>query len=75
MGEYTTRPITKTEFNKIITTIKNGFTDSNGKTVRGNNRIATVLVTQANCGMRIGDILNLTMDKIEVVGDKMYLNL
>ena len=75
MGEYTTRPITKSEFNTIITTIKNGFTSIDGKTVRGNNRIATVLVTQANCGMRIGDILNLTMDKIEVVGDKMYLNL
>lgn len=75
MGEYTTRPITKNEFNTIITTIKTGFTSIDGIQVKSNNRIANILITQANCGMRIGDILELTIDKIEVVGDKMYLKL
>lgn len=74
MGEYTTRPITKTELIKIVQTINNGFTTKDGAQVKPNNRIATILVTQANVGMRINDILQLTMDSIKVIGDSMFLD-
>lgn len=58
-----TKALDKDQYNLIISTIRNGFTD-NGKEFKPNNRLATLLVVQANLGVRISDILKLTLSDI-----------
>lgn len=53
-----TKALDKEQYELIISTIRNGFT-YDGHEFKPNNRLATVLVIQANLGCRIGDILNL----------------
>ena len=43
------------QYESIITSIKTGFTYK-GKAFRPNSRIATILILEANLGLRIGDI-------------------
>ena len=64
MANKKTRAIDKTDFEKIIHTIKTGFTTSKGERVRPNLRIATALTLQANLGLRIGDIVRLRLADI-----------
>lgn len=59
----TTRAIDKEQYNLIISTIRNGFTH-NGSEFKPNNRLATALVVQANLGIRISDIIKLTLSDI-----------
>ena len=54
--------------------MKIGFKNGD-KEFRGNNRIATALVIQANLGLRIGDILNLRLQDIIRDGDRYRLNI
>lgn len=70
MGTYTTRATTKEEYNSIIETIKKGFLN-----VRKNNAVATALVLEANLGMRIGDILQMTLNSIIKDGNRYRLNI
>ena len=49
----------KEQYKQIITTIQKGFTTSDGYTFKPNNRLATLLVLQANLGLRLSDILHL----------------
>jgi len=58
----------------IIKTIKEGFT-VNGKRFRINNRVATILVLEANLGLRIGDVLSLTLNSIINDGYRYRLNI
>ena len=53
-----TRTLSIEEYKMIIKTIRIGF-NYNGVKFKPNMRVATILVMQANLGMRIGDILNL----------------
>lgn len=53
-----TKALDKEQYELIIATIRNGF-EYDGHEFKPNNRLATVLVIQANLGCRIGDILNL----------------
>lgn len=65
MGAYVTRVLSDGEFAQIIKTIKFGyFAQNTGKEHRANEQIATVLTLQANLGMRIGDILKMSLDSI-----------
>ena len=66
MGRYATRVITKDELNKIVKAINDGFIINQSREVRGNKRIAALLIVQANIGLRIGDILQLTMNSFEI---------
>lgn len=59
-----TKALDKEQYNLIIATIRNGFTYDNGKEFKPNNRLATLLVVQANLGVRISDILKLTLSDI-----------
>lgn len=73
MGAYTTRTLTQDEFKKVIETIRNGY-KFNGVKHRGNSAIAAVLTLQANLGMRIGDILNMSLDSIVKDGNHYRLD-
>lgn len=58
-----TKALDKEQYELIIATIRNGFTH-NGSEFKPNNRLATLLVVQANLGCRISDILKLTLSDI-----------
>lgn len=66
--------LTEEQYKNIIETIKRGFV-LDGKNYRPNERIATVLVIQANLGMRISDILNLRLDSIIKNGNRYMLDI
>ena len=56
-----TRAIDEETYKLIISTIQKDF-EYQGVIHKPNERIATVLQLEYNLGLRIGDILNLTMD-------------
>lgn len=58
-----TKALDREQYDKIITTIRSGFTYGDCE-FKPNNRLATILVVQANLGCRIGDILKLTLSDI-----------
>jgi len=51
--------IDKEQYKLIITTIQQGFTADSGYTFKPNNRLAALLVLQANLGLRLSDLLHL----------------
>jgi len=69
MPNKTTVALTKEEYITIIQTMKQG-----GAGFRPNEKIIVALVLEANLGMRIGDILDLTPRKIIKDGDRYRLN-
>ena len=66
--------ITKEQYKEIIEVIKEGFS-WNGVSYRANNRIATILVLQANLGLRLGDIMSLKLSDIIKDGDRYRLDI
>lgn len=70
-----TRALTEEQYRKIITTINEGFVTAAGERVKPNNRIATALTLEANLGLRISDILHLTINQIVKDGDRYRLDL
>lgn len=75
MANKKTRAVNKEEFEKIISTIRTGFTLPNGDKVRPNDRIATALTLQANLGLRIGDIVRLKLADIVLENGRYHLNM
>ncbi len=67
----TTRAISRTEFEQIVSTINSGFKIEN-REVKANNRIATLLILQGNLGVRIGDLLNLKLSDIIKTNEEGY---
>jgi len=66
------------DYREIITTIQNGFEyeqDGKQKKFRANIQLATILQLEANTGMRIGDILNMTMASIVKDGNRRRLDI
>ena len=74
MPNKKTVALTQQQYKSIIKVIKEGFT-ANGKVFKHNNRIATILVLEANLGLRIGDVLALTLNSIIKDGDRYRLNI
>ena len=70
-----TRALTEEQYRKIITTINEGFVTAAGERVKPNDRIATALTLEANLGLRISDILHLTINQIVKDGDRYRLDL
>lgn len=64
----------KEQYENIIRTIRTGFVH-NDSTFKPNNRLATILVVQANLGCRIGDILKLTVSDIIRDGNRWRLDI
>ena len=74
MGNKTTVAITKDQFKNIISTIKEGFMHD-GKHFFPNIKLATALIIEANLGIRIGDVLNLTLNNFIKDGNRWRLNI
>lgn len=70
-----TMALTNEQYEKIIETIRNGFICSDGHIVKPNKRIATVLSLEANLGLRISDILQLSLSAIVHDGGRYRLNI
>ena len=65
MGRFTTRALEEDEYRKIILLLRTGY-EYKGIKHRPNDKIATILVLQANLGCRIGDIVTFN-DGVELV--------
>lgn len=65
----------KEQYNLIISTIRKGFTTDDGYTFKPNNRLATLLILQANLGLRLSDILHLHINDIITDGGRYRLDI
>lgn len=72
----TCKALDKETYELIIKTIRNGFVDEEGGyEFKPNNRLATILVVQANFGCRIIDILNLRLNDIVRENGRYHLDI
>lgn len=69
-----TRAVDTDTYKIIISTIRSGFKYKDVY-YKSNQRIATILVLEYNLGLRVGDILKLTMDSIVRDGNRYRLNI
>ena len=69
-----TKALDKEQYENIIATIRNGF-DYGGHIFKPNNRLATMLVVQANIGVRISDIIKLRLDDIVRENGRYHLDI
>lgn len=69
-----TKALDKEQYELVIATIREGFTH-NGSEFKPNNRLATALVVQANLGVRISDILKLTLSDIVYESGRYHLDI
>lgn len=74
MGSFTTRALSQEDYEKLVKTIRIGYTYKNVKH-RPNDQIATILVLEANLGCRIGDVMALRTDSIIKDGEIFKLNI
>lgn len=65
-----TLALTTGQYKEIVTALKEGFLNC-----RPNNRIATALVIQSNLGLRISDILKLTLNSFVKDGARYRLDI
>lgn len=72
---YKSRALDKQELNLIIQTMKSGFIMSSGKRVKPNERAAFSLLTEANLGIRIGDVVRLKLSDVIFERDNYRLNI
>lgn len=66
--------LTDEQYRRSIELLRNGFI-LNDKIVKPNERIATVAVVQASLGLRLGDVLNLSMSSFIKDGRRWRLNI
>lgn len=75
MANKQTRALSEEQYFKIIRAIQQGFVTKDGKRVRPNDRIATILVLEANILARLSDILQLRLSSIVRDGDRYRLDI
>lgn len=75
MANKQTVALTEAQYFNIIKTIQQGFTTKDGRRVKGNDRIATILVLEANILARISDILQMKLSSIIKDGDRYRLDI
>ena len=63
MANKKTVALAEEEYKQSIELLRTGF-DLEGKAIKPNPRIATIVMIQATLGLRLGDVLNLTVDSI-----------
>jgi integrase len=68
------RAIDEETFKQIIAVMKQGFL-YNGVSYKPNDRIATVLTLEYNLGLRVGDILRLSVDSFVKDGNRYCLDM
>ena len=69
-----TKALDKEQYENIIATIRNGF-EYDGHIFKPNDRLATMLVVQANIGVRISDIIKLRLDDIVRENGRYHLDI
>lgn len=70
-----TRALTDEQYVNIIQTLQQGFVCENGRVVKPNKRVATVLVLEANLGLRLFDVLCLRLESIVKDGNRYRLDI
>ena len=70
MGSYSPVALTKEQYETIIKTIRDG-----SSFFRPNERLANILICEANLGIRIGDILKLTPSSFVLDGGRWRLDI
>lgn len=70
-----TRALTDEQYVNIIRTLQSGFVRKGGGVVKPNNRVAAVLVLEANLGLRLFDVLNLRLESIVKDGNRYRLDI
>lgn len=74
MANKRTVALTREEYEQVITMLRTGF-EWNGVQYKSNSRIATIEILQATLGLRLGDILKLTLNSIVKDGDRYRLDI
>jgi len=74
MANKKTRALTTEELTKIVETLRQGFTTADNVHVRSQPRVAAVIITQANTGLRIGDVLNLRLSDFIYKNGRYHFN-
>ena len=69
-----TKALDKEQYENIIATLRNGL-EYDGHIFKPNNRLATMLVVQANIGVRISDIIKLRLDDIVRENGRYHLDI
>jgi len=69
MANKKTVALTENEYKESIELLRTGF-ELNGTVIKSNTRIATIAVLQSTLGLRLGDVLNLTVDSIVHVQER-----
>lgn len=67
--------LTEDQYKEIINLIKTGFVTKDGRIIKPNNRIATILSLEANLGLRVSDILQLSLSSVIRDGDRYRLDI
>lgn len=75
MANFKTRAVSKEEFELIIKTISTGFALPDGRRVKPNERVATILTLQANLGLRVGDVVKLRLSDIVLENGRYHLDI
>jgi integrase len=70
-----TRALTEEQYVNIIKTLQTGFVRKDGRVVKPNKRVATVLVLEANLGLRLFDVLCLKLESIVKDGNRYRLDI
>lgn len=69
-----TKAVDEETYKRIVSVLKEGFTHA-GVDYKPNERIATVLILEYNLGLRVGDVLNLTIDSFAKDGSRYRLDI
>lgn len=74
MANKKTLALSEEQYNNIINLLVSGF-EFEGKQIQPNIRIATILILEANLGLRVGDILSLHLNDIVKDGERFRLDI
>lgn len=75
MGAYTTLSANEKIYHDVVSALRKGYKGADGKTHRPNQKIAAIVVIQANFGIRIGDLVQLRFSDIVWEGNFYRLNI
>lgn len=69
-----TRPVTKEELFEIVNMLVEGF-EYKGQMVKSKDKIAAVVLSEANLGIRLSDVLHLTLESFQKDGGVYYIDI
>lgn len=75
MGNICTRSITEREYQELTSLLYNGFKDKDDRVIKPNIRTAVALVTMANLGVRVGDVVRLRLSDFYAENGRYRLKL